>query len=58
MKAGRIVAQGEPSAIITAPLVAEVYGLACEVIPDPQTGTPLVVPAGRAVRRATAGKPG
>jgi hypothetical protein len=26
-------------------------GLTCEVIPDPQTGTPLVIPAGRAARR-------
>ncbi|GID95312.1 ABC transporter ATP-binding protein [Amorphoplanes digitatis] len=50
MKGGKIVAEGDPSAIITAELVADVYGLACEVIPDPQTHTPLVVPAARAAR--------
>lgn len=50
MKAGRIVASGDPRAVITAELVADVYGLPCEVIPDPQTGTPLVVPAARNAR--------
>ncbi|WP_229715716.1 ABC transporter ATP-binding protein [Mangrovihabitans endophyticus] len=51
MKAGAVVAEGTPAAVITADLVSSVYGLACEVIEDPQTGTPLVVPASRAVRR-------
>jgi len=55
MKSGAIVAQGDPSEIITAELVESVYGLKCEVIADPQTGTPLVVPAARAVRRPPAG---
>ena len=60
MKAGEIVAQGEPSSIITASLVEQVYGLKCEVIPDPQTGTPLVVPAARPARarRASTRTPG
>ncbi|GAA2229476.1 ABC transporter ATP-binding protein [Herbiconiux moechotypicola] len=44
MKDGSIVAQGEPSAIITPALVEEVFGLPCTVIPDPETGTPLVIP--------------
>ena len=51
MKEGKVVAEGDPSEIITAELVHRVYGLRCEVIPDPQTGTPLVVPAARALRR-------
>ena len=54
MKAGAVVAAGDPGSIITAELVEAVYGLRCEVIPDPQTGTPLVVPASRAARRAAA----
>jgi iron complex transport system ATP-binding protein len=59
MKDGAIVAEGEPGAVVTAELVRSVYGLACEVIPDPQTGTPLVVPAARAARRpARVGPPG
>jgi ABC-type cobalamin/Fe3+-siderophores transport system ATPase subunit len=50
MKAGSVVAQGPPADVITASLVEEVYGLRCEIIPDPQTGTPLVVPAARSTR--------
>jgi len=49
MKDGRIVAQGEPAEIVTAELVEEVFGLACVVIDDPVTGTPLVVPRRRDV---------
>jgi ABC-type cobalamin/Fe3+-siderophores transport system ATPase subunit len=54
MKAGAVVAEGSPSAVITAELVEDVYGLRSTVIPDPQTGTPLVIPAARASRPATA----
>jgi ABC-type cobalamin/Fe3+-siderophores transport system ATPase subunit len=50
MKDGRVVAAGDPGTVITADLVHDVYGLPCEVIPDPQTGTPLVVPAARSAR--------
>ncbi|MFI2368271.1 ABC transporter ATP-binding protein [Streptomyces sp. NPDC018833] len=45
MKAGRIVAEGGPADIVTAELVHEVFGLESVVIPDPVTGSPLVVPA-------------
>ncbi|MGK5732888.1 ABC transporter ATP-binding protein [Streptomyces sp. URMC 124] len=44
MKAGRIVAQGRPAEIVTADLVREVFGLESVVVPDPVTGSPLVVP--------------
>ncbi|MGB3485923.1 MAG: ABC transporter ATP-binding protein [Mycobacterium sp.] len=44
MKAGQIVAQGDPKEVITEDLVHDVYGLGCQIIDDPQTGTPLVVP--------------
>lgn len=47
MKEGRIVAEGAPREIITAELIQEVYGLPCLVVPDPVTGTPLVVPHAR-----------
>ncbi|MFJ6212197.1 ABC transporter ATP-binding protein [Streptomyces sp. NPDC092296] len=47
MRDGRVVAEGEPGRIVTAELVAEVFRLPCRVIEDPETGTPLVVPAGR-----------
>ena len=44
MKSGSIVAQGDPSTVVTASLVEEVYGLKCRIIADPETGTPLVIP--------------
>ncbi|HET9383078.1 MAG TPA: ABC transporter ATP-binding protein [Streptomyces sp.] len=50
MRGGRVVARGAPRDVVTAPLVEEVFGLRCQVIEDPETGTPLVVPAARAAR--------
>ncbi|MFI6444091.1 ABC transporter ATP-binding protein [Kitasatospora sp. NPDC050543] len=47
MRAGRVVASGPPGEIVTAELVEEVFRLPCRVIDDPETGTPLVVPAAR-----------
>jgi len=47
MKAGRIVAEGTPGDIVTESLVHEVFGLRSAVIPDPASGTPMVVPLGR-----------
>ncbi|WP_251550499.1 ABC transporter ATP-binding protein [Neobacillus muris] len=47
MKAGKVIAQGNPSDIVTEELVEEVFGLKCKVIKDPVTDTPLIVPLGR-----------
>jgi iron complex transport system ATP-binding protein len=47
MRHGGIVAQGPPSEIVTAQLVDEVFGLRCRIINDPESGTPLVIPASR-----------
>ncbi|MCU4745972.1 MULTISPECIES: ABC transporter ATP-binding protein [unclassified Streptomyces] len=44
MNAGRVVAQGPPDEVMTAELVGEVFGLRCDIVPDPRTGTPMVVP--------------
>ncbi|MER6300937.1 ABC transporter ATP-binding protein [Kitasatospora sp. NPDC001539] len=44
MRDGRVVAQGAPGEVVTAGLVREVFGLDSVVVPDPVTGTPLVVP--------------
>jgi iron complex transport system ATP-binding protein len=46
MRDGRIVAAGEPGDVVTEAMLAEVFGLAARVIPDPVAGTPLVVPIG------------
>ena len=47
MKGGRILAEGDPSEVIDAAVVTEVFGLSCEVCPDPVSGTPMIVPRGR-----------
>ncbi|WP_318207057.1 ABC transporter ATP-binding protein [Streptomyces sp. SJL17-1] len=47
---GEVVAEGPPAEVVTAELVERVFGLRCQVIDDPETGTPLVVPAGRKAR--------
>ncbi|WP_156724968.1 ABC transporter ATP-binding protein [Streptomyces apocyni] len=44
MKSGHVVASGPPADIVTADLVHDVFGLDCVVVPDPVTGSPLVVP--------------
>ncbi|MFG2103330.1 ABC transporter ATP-binding protein [Micromonospora echinaurantiaca] len=55
MREGRVVAAGPPAEVVTAELVEEVFRLPCRVIEDPESGTPLVVPAAR--RRAGAVTP-
>jgi len=47
MRGGSIVAEGPPDRIVTPELVTDVFGLACQVIEDPVSRTPLVVPVGR-----------
>ncbi|MGW5611253.1 ABC transporter ATP-binding protein [Streptomyces sp. NPDC003753] len=54
LRDGRVVAEGAPNDIVTAELVEEVFGLRCQVVPDPETGTPLVVPAARRARAQAA----
>jgi iron complex transport system ATP-binding protein len=53
MRAGRMIAAGAPDEVVTAALVEEVFGLACRVVPDPVTATPMVVPLGRRVLATT-----
>jgi iron complex transport system ATP-binding protein len=47
MKAGRIAAEGAPNAVVTADLVADVFGITCRIVPDPVSATPMVIPIGR-----------
>ncbi|MEU4221827.1 ABC transporter ATP-binding protein [Actinoplanes sp. NPDC026623] len=57
MRAGRVVAQGPPADVMTAGLVEDVFAMPCRVIADPETGTPMVVPADRHRRRAARAAP-
>lgn len=54
MKDGAVVAQGDPREVMTAGLVEDVFGLACDVVTDPQSGAPMVVPLTREARAARA----
>ncbi|HEV7345585.1 MAG TPA: ABC transporter ATP-binding protein [Devosia sp.] len=47
MKAGRLVVEGRPSAVITEAVVADVFGMASRVVIDPVSDTPMIVPIGR-----------
>ncbi len=47
MRSGAVVAAGDPTAVVTADLVRDVFGVESVVADDPVTGTPLVVPLGR-----------
>ena len=54
MKGGAIVAEGAPPDVVTAGTVEQVFGLACRVIDDPMTGTPLVLPVPAGLRASRA----
>ena len=45
--AGRVHGVGAPEVVLTAEMVRAVFGLECEVIPDPTSGRPLMLPLGR-----------
>ncbi len=49
MRAGAILATGSPAEVVTAEFVEKVYDVKARVIPDPETGTPLVVPLAQQV---------
>ncbi|WP_083527873.1 ABC transporter ATP-binding protein [Curtobacterium ammoniigenes] len=67
MTHGAVVAAGTPESVLTAPTIAEVFGLRSVVVDDPVTGTPMVVPIPQATvpngadpappRRSHAGEP-
>ena len=47
MHQGAIVAQGNPREIVTEQLIEKVFDLPCQLLHDPQTGAPLVLPRPR-----------
>ncbi len=50
LKHGRIVAAGNPLAVMTAELIESVFGVAATIITDPVAGTPMCIPAARGSR--------
>lgn len=53
LRDGALYAAGEPEQVVTRQMVADVFGMQAQVVDDPVSGTPLVLPVGRHhVRRA------
>lgn len=52
MRDGTVVAEGDPRTVVTEELVERVFGIRCRVLDDPETGTPLVIPAAGRRHRA------
>jgi iron complex transport system ATP-binding protein len=47
MRDGAVVAQGPPGGVLTPTLVEQVFAVRCQVLTDPASGAPLVVPVAR-----------
>ncbi len=47
MKSGKLIAEGAPMAVLNNVLIETVFELACKVIEDPVSGTPMIIPMGR-----------
>jgi iron complex transport system ATP-binding protein len=50
MDAGRIVAEGRAEDVLTEDITRSVFSLDSEIVPDPQSGTPMVIPRMRPAR--------
>ena len=47
LRAGRLHAAGDPADVLTADVVRDVFGMESQVVPDPVSGRPIVLPIGR-----------
>lgn len=47
LRDGRVVAAGRPGDVLTSELIRDVFDLDALVLPDPVSGTPMVLPRGR-----------
>lgn len=47
MHHGHLIAQGAPEEVLTQELIKRTFELDCDIISDPVSGTPLLVPRGR-----------
>lgn len=47
LRDGRVVTGGRPAEVLTSELVRDVFELEALVVPDPVSGTPMVLPRGR-----------
>ena len=54
MKNGHLIEEGSPENVIRPDLLKEVFGIESEVMEDPVSGTPLIIPIGRHKQRRRA----
>ena len=47
LRKGKLIKQGSPEEVITSELIDDVFGLDCEVIKDPVSKSPFIIPKGR-----------
>ena len=47
VRAGRLHAAGDPAAVLTVDVVRDVFGMDSQVVEDPVSGKPIVLPIGR-----------
>jgi len=47
MRAGQVLAEGRPTEVVTGEMIEQTFGMRCSVVPDPISGTPMIVPIGR-----------
>jgi iron complex transport system ATP-binding protein len=53
MKTGVIVTEGSPGDVFTPAMLAETFGLEADVMADPRTGLPIIVPTSSALSHST-----
>lgn len=47
LRGGEVVAQGDPTNVVTPEFVRDVFDVHCRILPDPDSGLPLVIPLSR-----------
>lgn len=47
LRQGRLICEGTPAEVITQATMAEVFDIECDILPDPASGAPYVIPRGR-----------
>lgn len=43
MRDGKLIDQGKPNQIVTPQLIEQAFNVPCQIMPDPVTGTPMVI---------------
>ncbi|MNJ02803.1 putative siderophore transport system ATP-binding protein YusV [compost metagenome] len=44
IKSGMVISEGSPAEVMTSDVLRKVFGIECDIVPDPRTGVPLCLP--------------